>query len=73
MLDLTEILGDVESPALDPGVQLLVVQVQVVVDEVDLAQFHNLDGHVERNGDQHLEDTNGGVRSGNHLTLTGLL
>lgn len=77
MLDLTEILGDVQSPALNPGVQLLVVQVQVIVDEVDLAQFHNLNGHIERNGDQHLMDTNEGVRraseSGNHLTLTVLL
>lgn len=55
VLDLTQVLSDVEGPALDPGVQLLVVKGQVVVDEVDLAQFHDLDGHVQRNGDQHLK------------------
>lgn len=58
ILDLTQVLSDVEGPALDPGVQLLVIQGQVVVDEVDLAQLHNLNGHVERNGDQHLLDRN---------------
>lgn len=58
VLDLTQVLSDVEGPALDPGVQLLVVQGQVVVDEVDLAQFHDLNGHVQRNGDQHLLDRN---------------
>lgn len=60
VLDLAQVLGDVEGPALDPGVQLLVVQVQVVVDEVDLAQLHKLDGHVERDGDQHLVGGGGG-------------
>lgn len=58
ILDLTQVLSDVEGPALDPGVQLLVIQGQVVVDEVDLAQLHNLNGHVERDGDQHLLDRN---------------
>lgn len=59
VLDLAQVLSDVEGPALDPGVQLFVVQLQVVVDEVDLAQFHKLDGHVERDGDQHLMDQKG--------------
>lgn len=58
VLDLTKILSDVKSTALNPGVQLLVVQVQVIVDKVDLAQFHNLNGHIEGNWDQHLMDKN---------------
>lgn len=59
ILDLTQVLGDVEGPALDPAVQLLIVQGEVIVNEIDLAQFHNLNGHVERDGNQHLSDRNG--------------
>ncbi len=58
VLDLPQILGDVEGPTLDPGVQLLVVQSQVIVDEVDLAKFHDFNGYVQRNGDQHLWERN---------------
>lgn len=54
VLDLTQVLCDVESPALDPAVQLVVVQVHVIVDEVDLTQFYNLNRDVQRNGDEHL-------------------
>lgn len=46
VLDLTQVLCNVESPALDPGVQLLVVQGQVILDEVHLSQFDNLDRHI---------------------------
>lgn len=58
VLDLPQILRDVEGPALDSGVQLLVVQGEVILDEVDLPQFHNLNGHVQRDGDEHLLDRN---------------
>lgn len=57
VLDLTQVLCDVESPTLDPGVLLFVVHVQVVMDEVDLTQLHDLNGHVQRDGNQHLVDT----------------
>ena len=57
ILDLPQVLRDVQSPALQLGVGLLIVQLQVLVDEVHLAHFNDLDGDVERNGDQDLEDT----------------
>lgn len=59
VLDLAQVLRDVQGPTLNPGIQLLVVQRQVIVDEVDLTQLHNLNGHVQRDGDQHLVDRNG--------------
>lgn len=54
VLHLAEVLGDVQSSALQVRVRLLVVQVQVLVDEVNLADLHDLDGDEERDGDQHL-------------------
>lgn len=57
ILDLPQVLRDVQSPALQLGVGLLVVQLQVLVDEVHLAHLDDLDGDVERNGDQDLEDS----------------
>ncbi|TNN72563.1 hypothetical protein EYF80_017170 [Liparis tanakae] len=59
VLDLSEVLRDVQGPTLNPGIQLLVVQRQVIVDEVDLTQLHDLNGHVQRDGDQHLVDRKG--------------
>lgn len=64
VLDLTQVLCDVEGPTLDPGVQLLVVQCQVIVDEKDLTQFHYFNGHVERDGNQHLLDRDGSYNDG---------
>ena len=54
VLDLAQVLRDVQGPALNARVQSLVVEVQVVLDEIDLAQFDDLDGHIEGDGDQHL-------------------
>ena len=36
VLDLTQILGDVQGPALYPLVSGLVVEIKILVDEVDL-------------------------------------
>lgn len=58
VLNLSQVLSDIEGPTLDPGIQLLIVKGQVIVDEVDLTQFHNLNGHIQRNGNQHLFDRN---------------
>lgn len=54
VLDLPEVLGDVQRLALDASVRLLVVEVDVVGDEEDLTDLHQLDGQVKRDGDQDL-------------------
>lgn len=56
VLHLAEVLCDVESPALQVGVRLLVIQLHILVDEVHLADLHNLDRHKQGDGDQHLEE-----------------
>lgn len=57
VLDLAQVLGDVERPALQLGARLGVMQLHVLVDEVHLAHLDDLDGHVQGDGDQNLEDT----------------
>ena len=53
---LSEFLRNVERPALWPLLPLLVVEAEVVVDEEDLQQLRHLDGDVERERDDDLED-----------------
>lgn len=55
VLHLAEVLGDVQSSALQVRVGLLVVQLHVLMDEVHLADLDDLDRHEEGDGDQHLE------------------
>ena len=45
--NLAEVLVDSESSALEGPVCMLVVHADVPVDEVDLSQLNNLDGHVQ--------------------------
>lgn len=56
VLHLAEVLGDVESSALQVGVGLLVVQLDVLMDEVHLADLDDLNRHKEGDGYQHLEE-----------------
>lgn len=53
-MDLSQVLCDVQGLALDAGVRLLIVQIDVVGDEEDLANLHQLNGQVEGDGDQNL-------------------
>lgn len=55
VLHLAEVLCNIKSPTLQVGVRLLVVQLHVLVDEVHLADLHNLQRHKQRDGDQHLQ------------------
>lgn len=63
VLDLPQVLGDVQRLALDVRVRLLVVEVRIVGDEEDLADLHQLDGQVERDGDHDLDRKRRGVGS----------
>lgn len=56
VLHLAEVLGDVESSALQMGVGLLVVQLDVLMDEVHLADLDDLNRHKQGDGYQHLEE-----------------
>lgn len=56
VLDLSQVLRDVEGPALNGRIGLFIVQVEVVVQEEDLPKLHQLDGHVQGDGDQHLRE-----------------
>ena len=42
VLNLSQVFRDVEGSALHPFVRLLVVQLQILGDEVDLTQLHQL-------------------------------
>lgn len=55
VLDLAQVLRDVQGLALDAAVGLFVVQIDIVRDEEELADLHQLDGDVERDGNQDLE------------------
>lgn len=57
VLHLAQILSDIQSPALQVRVRLLVIQIHVLMDEVDLADLHDLNRHEEGDGYQHLERT----------------
>lgn len=50
ILDLTQIFCDVQSPALHGLVRLLVIELDVLGDEVDLSEFDQLHGHIQREG-----------------------
>lgn len=54
VLDLAQVLGDVQGSALNGQIGLLVVEVKVIVQEEYLPQLHQLNGHVQRDRDQHL-------------------
>ena len=56
VLHLAKLLGDVERPALHPLLVHLVPHQLVVVDQPDLRDFGHLDGDVEGEGDDDLED-----------------
>lgn len=47
ILDLSQVLCDIKSTALDPRVLLLIIQVQVLSDEEHLANLYQLNGQVE--------------------------
>ena len=54
VLDLSELLGDVESAALCALVMETVVELPVVVDQVDLDQLRDLYSDVQRQRNDHL-------------------
>lgn len=54
VLNLPKVLSDVQSSALNGRVHLLIVELYITLDEIDLSQLHDFDGHVERNGNQDL-------------------
>lgn len=54
VLNLPKVLGDVQGSALNGRIHFLIVEIYIALDEIDLAELHDLDGHVERNGDQDL-------------------
>lgn len=54
VLDLAQVLRDVEGSALNGHIGLFVIQVKVIVQEEDLPELHQLNGHVQGDGDQHL-------------------
>ena len=54
VLDLTELLGDVESAALGALVVKTVVELAVVVDQVYLDQLGDLNSDVQRERNDHL-------------------
>ena len=56
VLHLAKLLGDVERPALHPLLVHLVPHQRVVVDQPDLRDLGQLDGDVEGEGDDDLED-----------------
>jgi len=56
VLHLAELLGDVERPALDPLLVHLVPHQGVVVYEVDLGDLGQLNGDIEGEGDDDLEN-----------------
>ena len=54
VLDLTQVLSDVEGSTLNGQVSLFIIQVKVVVQEEDLPELHQLNGHVQGDWDQYL-------------------
>ncbi len=55
VFNLSQVLGDVQGLALHAAVRLLIVQIDVIGDEEDLTNLHQLNGHVEGDGDQDLQ------------------
>lgn len=54
VLDLAQVFSDVEGSTLNGHISLLIIQVKVVVQEEDLPELHQLNGHIQGDGDQHL-------------------
>ena len=54
VLNLPKVLSDVQGSALNGRIHFLVVEIYITLDEIDLPKLHDLNGHIERNGDQDL-------------------
>lgn len=54
VLDLAQVLSDVEGSTLNGQMGLFIIQVKVIVQEEDLPELHQLDGHVQGDWDQYL-------------------
>lgn len=55
VFNLAQILCDVQSLTLHTAVCLLIVQINVIGDEEDLADLHQLNGHIEGDRNQDLQ------------------
>lgn len=55
VFDLSQVLGDVQGLTLHAAVCLLIVQIGVISDEEDLTDLHQLNGHIEGDGNQDLQ------------------
>lgn len=55
VLNLSQVLRDVECFTLHATVCPLIIQVNVISDEEDLADLHQLDGHIQGDRNQHLQ------------------
>lgn len=73
VLHLAQILGDVEGAALQVRIRLLVVKLHILVNDVYLANLHDLDGDEEGDGDQNLwgEGRDGSLPSGSMVGTSG--
>lgn len=75
VFDLSQVLCDVQGLTLDATVCLLIVQINVIRDEEDLTNLHQLNGHVEGDGNQDLkgrrENGNMEKRDRNEVTREG--
>lgn len=54
VFNLPQVLCDVQSLTLYAAVSLLIVQINIISDEENLANLDQLDGYVERDGNQDL-------------------
>lgn len=70
VLHLAEILSDIKSSALQVRVCLLVIQIQVLMDEVHLADLDNLNRHKKGDGYQHLGEDRVSVRKEAELLIS---
>lgn len=55
VLHLAQVLGDVQSPTLQVRIGLLIIKIHVLVYEVHLTDFDNLNRHKQGDWDQHLK------------------
>lgn len=55
VLDLAQVLRDIEGSTLNGQIGLFIIQVKVIVQEEHLPELHQLNGDVQRDGDQHLK------------------
>lgn len=59
VLHLAKVLGDVQSSTLQVRVCFLIIKIHVLVYEVHLTDFDNLNGHKQGDWDQHLKQREG--------------